>query len=735
MRTLSGFLLAGIVLLTPALARSTPAISSVDIGSLGGSRSDVIMLGLTNPGVVYSYTFTWTRTGGYQFPPIQVPSPVVPPNPTIRVMNNTGAVAGVFTDALPDSPWNTFSNGFYWSPTQGFFKLGYDMTPMFLNDNGEVAGEKSFGNSDRHAMYWSLTRGLIDLGTLGGQSSTPVGINSSGQIAGYSELATQLTHAFLWSPTGNRRLNDLGTLGGNNSYASGLNNAGQVVGYSDTAAGQSHATLWDKTKTTDLLPTSLSSSAVAINSLGHVIGTFWNGTTRSFFWKPGAPAQDIGSLFGTANARALNDADQVTGSSDTNTNKIRAFLWSPTMPQMQDLGADSEQSSGGLSINASGAVMGESVDASGTRKGFYYAAGIRSLIIGPPMPDTTAIGITDGGRVGGHSRNVEGYTRAFTWTATGGMTELATPAGFHSFAVATSSAGHVLGRYGDSTYTQGWFLWSPGTGQVSLVTGSTDPTTGDSIQLNEAFAVNGSGQVVGSGQIYKPGVSITPALFVWTVTGGAKAYAYPTSNGVLPTAISDAGQVVGYAYVSGFQSHAFSWKLASGFLDLGTLGGATSTAVAVNELGQVAGTADTSTTSHAFLYAKRMQDLGALSQDYSQAVSLNNAGVVIGIGYTTQGEIHPFLRDNRMRDLGTLGGTEAFPKALNEKNEVAGRSYTLTGSDTQAFLWTSAAGMLNLGAGTSWVKSEAAGINENGQVVVNAFPPDGSSRVVVFNTR
>jgi probable HAF family extracellular repeat protein len=735
MRTISGFLLAGFVLLTPALARSTPAISSVDIDSLGGSRSDVIMLGLTNPGVVYSYDFTWTPAGGYQVPPIQVPSQVVTPNLSIRVMNNNGAVAGVFTDALPDTPWNTFSNGFYWSSTEGFFRLGYDVTPKFLNDNGEVAGDRPPGSSNRHAIYWSRTRGLIDLGTLGGQYSSPAGINASGQVAGQSELATQETHAFLWTPGGNSRLKDLGTLGGRNSYASGLNNAGQVVGNADTAAGQSHATLWDKTKTTDLLPTSLSSSAVAINSLGHVIGRFWNGNTRSFFWKPGAPALDIGSLWGTADARALNDADQVTGVSETNTYKNRAFLWSPTMTQMQDLGADSERSSSGLSINASGAVMGECVDASGTRKGFYYAAGIRSLIIGLPMPDTTAVGITDGGRVGGHSRNIEGYTRAFTWTATGGMTELATPAGYHSFAVATSSAGHVLGRYGDSTYTQGWFLWSPDTGQVSLVTGTTDPNSGDSIQLSEAFSVNGSGQVVGTGQIYKPGVSITPALFVWTVTGGAKAYTNPLSNGLLPTAISDAGQVVGYMYVSGYQTHAFSWKFASGFIDLGTLGGATSTAVAVNEVGQVAGSADTTTTSHAFLYGKKMQDLGSLSQDYSQAVSLNNAGVVIGIGYTTQGEIHPFLRDNRMLDLGTLGGTAAFPKALNEKNEVVGRSYTLTGSDTQAFLWTSATGMRNLGAETTWVKSEAAGINENGQVVVNAFPPDGSSRVVVFNTR
>lgn len=734
MRIISGLVLACAVILIPNLARSATTLSSQEIGSLGGVRGTVIMLGLTDPGVVYSYNFTWTRSGGYQVPGIPVPNPVVPPNPSIRAMNNKGAMAGVFTDTDPGTGY-TFSNGFYWSPTDGFFRLGWNMTPMFLNENGEVAGESSSGGSDRHALYWSRTRGLIDLGTLGGQSSTPVGINSSGQIAGYSELATQLTHAFLWSPTAGK-LKDLGTLGGNSSHAASLNNAGQVVGYADTVSGQSHATLWDKTKITDLIPASLSSDAVDINSVGHVTGHFWNGSANhSYFWTSTAGAVDLGTLGGgSTDARALNDADQVTGSSDTNNYKTRAFLWKAGTG-MVDLGSDSEQSSVGRFINASGAVAGDLVNPSGDNKGFYYAAGTRTLVNGLPLPDTTAVGITDGGRVGGHSRNVAGYIKAFTWTAGEGMTELATPAGYHSFAVATSSAGHVLGSYGYSnTNTVGWFLWTPHSGpEVDLLSGSNDGN-GTTIQIIEAFAVNASGQVAGSAQIQIQPNAPTGGLFVWTVAGGIKGYSTPLSNGILPAAINDAGQVVGSMYVSNYQTHAFSWTAASGFLDLGTLGGATSTAVAVNKIGQVTGTADTSTTGHAYLYSKKMQDLGALSQDYSQGYSLNNLGVVVGIGYTATGEIHPFLRDNKMHDLGTLGGGEAFPAAVSDLNEVVGRSYTPTSSDVQAFLWTSAAGMRQLGD-TSWAKSEAIGINKNGQVVVNAFPADGSTRVVVFTTR
>lgn len=54
-------------------------------------------------------------------------------------------------------------------------------------------------------------------------------------------------------------------------------------------------------------------------------------------------------------------------------------------------------------------------------------------------------------------------------------------------------------------------------------------------------------------------------------------------------AINDQGQVVGNSLTAVFTSHAFSWTQAGGIVDLGTLGGPHSNAVAVNESGQVAG--------------------------------------------------------------------------------------------------------------------------------------------------
>src|SRR4051812_43738035 len=67
--------------------------------------------------------------------------------------------------------------------------------------------------------------------------------------------------------------------------------------------------------------------------------------------------------------------------------------------------------------------------------------------------------------------------------------------------------------------------------------------------------------------------------------------------------------------------------------DLGTLGGASSSASALNDQGQVVGTSLTASgQAHAFLYSGGvMADLGTLAgQNYSRAQDINNAGNVVG---------------------------------------------------------------------------------------------------------
>jgi probable HAF family extracellular repeat protein len=141
--------------------------------------------------------------------------------------------------------------------------------------------------------------------------------------------------------------------------------------------------------------------------------------------------------------------------------------------------------------------------------------------------------------------------------------------------------------------------------------------------------------------------------------------------------------------------HAFAWR--SGHLkDLGTLpGGNYSSALEINQRGQIAGLSETSEIDpalgtpefHAVLWDKdNIQDLGTLGGTASFAEVLNNHGQVVGnslnavpdplsiMGLT---QTHGFIwQRGRMEDLGTLGGPDSWASFVNEHGQVAGASYT-----------------------------------------------------------
>ena len=77
---------------------------------------------------------------------------------------------------------------------------------------------------------------------------------------------------------------------------------------------------------------------------------------------------------------------------------------------------------------------------------------------------------------------------------------------------------------------------------------------------------------------------------------------------------------------------AFGWRTPK-IVDLGTLGGTSSTAVAINDSGEIAGHSDTTNlVFHAYRWTRRggMQDLGTLGGPSSFATAINNRGQITG---------------------------------------------------------------------------------------------------------
>jgi probable HAF family extracellular repeat protein len=201
---------------------------------------------------------------------------------------------------------------------------------------------------------------------------------------------------------------------------------------------------------------------------------------------------------------------------------------------------------------------------------------------------------------------------------------------------------------------------------------------------------------------------------------------------------------------------------------LPTLGGNNGQALAINNQGQVAGTAENSTKDstcasltpnqaldfEAVLWGPtgQIQELPPLSGDtVGFALDLNNNGQVVGSSGTCANTIvvglqngpHAVLWDNGLPiNLGSLGGTmAAVAAAINDLGEVTGAADLATeipgfpGVQAHGFLWTRAAGMQDMGTVGTDFSSLPTGINNSGQVVGASCDDMGNCRAFLWQNK
>ena len=169
--------------------------------------------------------------------------------------------------------------------------------------------------------------------------------------------------------------------------------------------------------------------------------------------------------------------------------------------------------------------------------------------------------------------------------------------------------------------------------------------------------------------------------------------------------------------------------------DLGDLGGGSSQGESINDSGEVVGysisNASTGATS-AFLYSDgTMTNLQpALDTGFavnSSAFGINDSGQVVGENTTSDGASeYAFLYDNgTVTNLGTLGGTVSSANSINSSGQIVGTSYTTGNAGEEAFLYENGT-MTGLGTLTGYTSSSSAvGINNSGQIAVNASNSTG----------
>jgi probable HAF family extracellular repeat protein len=193
-------------------------------------------------------------------------------------------------------------------------------------------------------------------------------------------------------------------------------------------------------------------------------------------------------------------------------------------------------------------------------------------------------------------------------------------------------------------------------------------------------------------------------------------------------ALNSQGEAVGGSgFVYGTDRHAFLWKSGHGLRDLGRLpGGDISEAFGINDAGEVVGTSNTGNTIQGFTWtgADGLQTLSRLAgTNASQAYAVDAKGDVAGICGT-----HATLwTKGNIVDLGALPGADrSEAHGLNNQGQVVGSSSSPEG--VRAFLWSGGM-MQSLGVLPGDESSRANLINDQGMVVGAS---QGSSGVHAF---
>lgn len=281
---------------------------------------------------------------------------------------------------------------------------------------------------------------------------------------------------------------DLGGFGGTSAVGYQINESGASVGWASTAGNDMHAFLsLGGGAMRDLYPGPTDTYAYGINASGAIVGTSYeNGQAHGEIWTASGTVDLGAGVFATG----INDPGAVIGGNG------HAFVLLNGV--YRDLGALPGGSwSSAYGINNAGTVVGYGDGGSGTFRGFVWSAsGGMTELATLGGNNSYAMGINEGGEVVGHAATASGYDHAFV--AMGAiMTDLGTLGGTNSYAYGINDGGSVVGYSylaggGENPHA---FIWVNGAmvDLNSLIGG------GSGWELVGAYGINNAGQIVGEG--------------------------------------------------------------------------------------------------------------------------------------------------------------------------------------------------------------------------------------------
>jgi len=333
----------------------------------------------------------------------------------------------------------------------------------------------------------------------------------------------------------------------------------------------------------------------------------------------------------------------------------------------------------------------------------FYAAPARAqsysitdLGLLPGGTSSFATGINDRGEATGTGDSSQGFYRAWRYSR-GALTDLGALGGSAAwtFTYGINNRGDVTGYSFTAAGEARAFLYHDGTMQDIGTLGGTE---------SGGYAINNAGEITGASNT--PGDTESLA-FIYS-DGSMVGLGHLGGSSSVGQGINNVGEVTGWAYTTAnLAQHAFLYR-SGAMYDLGTLGGASyaglnSQGLAINDSGQVVGYSETpggGGSAHAFLYANgSMQDLGTLGGSSSSALDINNVGDIVGNSSTANDTLsHAFLYSRgSIKDLNSLIDpasplatqvTLTFAVGINRRGQILANGFDVQSRVYGAYLLT-----------------------------------------------
>jgi len=175
---------------------------------------------------------------------------------------------------------------------------------------------------------------------------------------------------------------------------------------------------------------------------------------------------------------------------------------------------------------------------------------------------------------------------------------------------------------------------------------------------SEAYGINNTGMVVGVASTQ----SGEKHAFLWTSGNGMKDLGtLPGDTASEARKISTTGTVIGSSIGTNV-TRAFMWTAGDGMRDIGALNGDSTSALDINNNGEIVGTSTASMSGHAFYWsaaATGIKDLNDLIPADSgviltSATTINNAGWILALGAVTNDKSQPLQLDDTHHHAGPI---------------------------------------------------------------------------------